>query len=56
MNDEPWFVDTNVLALIVESALEAGAEVLVTEDLQQGQTFAGMRVLDPFGEDATATA
>ena len=43
-------------ALIVESALEAGAEVLVTEDLQHGQTFAGLRVFNPFREDATATA
>lgn len=43
-------------ALIVESALEAGAGVLVTEDLQHGQTFAGLRVRNPFREDATATA
>ena len=35
-------------ALIIESALEAGAEVLLTEDLQHGQTFAGMRVVNPF--------
>ena len=35
-------------ALIVESALEAGAAMLLTEDLQHGQTFAGLRVVNPF--------
>ena len=40
-------------ALIVESALEAGAEVLLTEDLQHGQTFARLRVVNPFRQHAT---
>ena len=35
-------------ALIVESALEAGAAMLLTEDLQHGQSFAGLRVVNPF--------
>ena len=35
-------------ALIVESALEAGAGVLLTEDLQHVQTFGGLRVVNPF--------
>ncbi len=37
-------------ALIVESALEAGAGMLLTEDLQHGQMFAGLRVVNPFRE------
>ena len=37
-------------ALIVESALQAGAVMLLTEDLQHGQTFAGLRVVNPFRE------
>lgn len=35
-------------ALIVESALEAGATVLLTEDLQHHQTFGELRVVNPF--------
>lgn len=35
-------------ALIVESALEAGATVLLTEDLQHGQVIGGLRVHNPF--------
>ena len=35
-------------ALIVESALEAGAAMLLTEDLQHGQSVAGLRVVNPF--------
>lgn len=41
-------------ALIVESALEAGASVLLTEDLQHGQTFAGLRVVNPFRQHPAA--
>ena len=41
-------------ALIVESALEAGAAMLITEDLQHGQTFAGLRVVNPFREPGRA--
>jgi predicted nucleic acid-binding protein len=35
-------------ALIVEAALAAGADRLLTEDLQHGQTIGGMRVENPF--------
>ena len=34
-------------ALIVETALAAGATVLLTEDLQDGQTFGHLRVTNP---------
>lgn len=36
-------------ALIVETAIDAGATILLTEDLQHGQEFNGLRVVDPFG-------
>jgi len=35
-------------ALIVETALDAGTAVLLTEDLQHGQVFDGLRVANPF--------
>lgn len=35
-------------ALIVETALDAGADVLFTEDLQHGQEIDGLRVVNPF--------
>jgi len=35
-------------ALIVASALEAGARYLLTEDLQDGQTIEGLKIVDPF--------
>lgn len=35
-------------ALIVETALKAGADVLLTEDLRDGQTIDGLRVVNPF--------
>lgn len=35
-------------ALIVETAVDAGATVLMTEDLQHGQAFNELRVIDPF--------
>ena len=35
-------------ALIIESALDAGATVLATEDLQHGQAFDRLRVVNPF--------
>lgn len=35
-------------ALIVETAVDAGASTLLTEDLQHGQVFDGLRVVDPF--------
>lgn len=39
-------------ALIIESALYAGATVLLTEDLQHGQRFEALRVVNPFRDDA----
>lgn len=42
-------------ALIIESALDAGATVLLTEDLQHGQRFAQLRVVNPFADDAVPT-
>ena len=38
-------------ALIVESALIVGADVLFTEDLQDGQEIDGMRVVNPFHDE-----
>ena len=38
-------------ALIVESALDMGATVLLTEDLQHGQTFGQLKVVNPFREN-----
>ena len=35
-------------ALIVETALDAGATTLLTEDLQHGQVFNRLGVVDPF--------
>ncbi len=35
-------------ALIVETAIEAEATVLLSEDMQHGQRFDGMRVVNPF--------
>jgi predicted nucleic acid-binding protein len=35
-------------ALIVQAALQGGAEVLYTEDLQHGQDIEGMRIVHPF--------
>ena len=39
-------------ALIVEAAVEAGAAVLCTEDLQNGRHFQGVTVQDPFATAA----
>lgn len=35
-------------ALIVEAALEGGADLLLTEDLQHGQVIEGLRIENPF--------
>ena len=35
-------------ALVIETATEAGAVRLLTEDLQHGQSFGGLRVVNPF--------
>ena len=39
-------------ALIVESALGAGAGILSTEDLQHGQEIDGLRIVNPFHDRA----
>jgi predicted nucleic acid-binding protein len=36
-------------AAVVEAAREAGCPILLSEDLQDGMDFAGVRVTDPFG-------
>ena len=38
-------------SLIVETALSAGADVLFTEDLQDGQIIDGLRVVNPFRDN-----
>lgn len=43
-------------ALIVESAIDSGATVLLSEDLQHGQTFDGLRVVNPFRSNPRKTA
>lgn len=35
-------------ALVVETAIEAGAAILLTEDLQHGQTFDELLVVNPY--------
>lgn len=35
-------------ALVVETAIDAGATVILTEDLQDGQVIDGVRVVNPF--------
>ena len=42
-------------ALVIETALEAGASRLLTEDLQHGQTFAGLRVVNPFRQHSATS-
>ena len=42
-------------ALIIESAIDGGATVLLTEDLQHGRTFAGLQIVNPFRADALRT-
>jgi len=37
-------------AAVVEAAREAGCSAILTEDLQDGMDFDGLRVNDPFGE------
>lgn len=39
-------------ALIVEAALKSGADRLFTEDMQHGRVIEGMRVVNPFLDDA----
>ena len=40
-------------ALIVETALNAGADVLFTEDLQDGQAIDSLRIINPFRLDGS---
>ncbi len=35
-------------ALIVESAIEAGADTVYSEDLQAGSSYSGVTIVDPF--------
>lgn len=42
-------------ALIVETALQASAEILFTEDLHDGWSIGGMRILNPFTSSADET-
>lgn len=35
-------------ALIVETAIDAGASAILTEDLQHGQVIGGVRIFNPF--------
>jgi len=42
-------------ALIVVSAARSGAEILYTEDLNDGQILGGVRVVNPFSADARQT-
>lgn len=41
-------------ALIVTAAAKCGAKVLYTEDLQNGQTIAGVKIVNPFGGEQAA--
>jgi predicted nucleic acid-binding protein len=38
-------------ALVVSAARASGCELLLTEDLQDGQVLDGLRVVNPFAED-----
>ncbi|MGH8513512.1 MAG: PIN domain-containing protein [Gammaproteobacteria bacterium] len=40
-------------ALIVETAIDAGATVILTEDLQHGQAIDGVRIVNPFASVST---
>ena len=41
-------------SLIVETALSCGADVLLTEDLQDGQAIDGLRIANPFHQGSRA--
>jgi len=49
MTAERWFFDTNWDSLIIESAIGCGAQRLWTEDLQDGQAFGDLVIVNPFG-------
>jgi predicted nucleic acid-binding protein len=42
-------------AAIVEAALAAGCAVLLSEDLQHGMDFAGVKVVDPSRPESSRT-
>lgn len=42
-------------SLILHSAKQAGCRVLLTEDMQHGQTIDGVRIVNPFTESSKAT-
>jgi predicted nucleic acid-binding protein len=42
-------------ALLIEAARSAGCSTILTEDLSHGQTLAGVRVENPFAEEARPT-
>ena len=39
-------------ALIVASAIEAGCDILYSEDMQHGRSFGGLTIVNPFLESA----
>ena len=39
-------------ALIVSSAIEAGCDILYSEDMQHGRTIGGLAIVNPFRETA----
>ncbi len=42
-------------ALLVSSAQEAGCDVLLTEDMQDGANLLGVEIVNPFGKDGALT-
>jgi predicted nucleic acid-binding protein len=38
-------------SLVIASALDTGSGILISEDLQHGQTISGLRILNPFHPD-----
>lgn len=43
------FVDTNLRdAAIIEAARNAGCDTVLSEDLNHGQDYGGVRVVNPF--------
>ncbi len=43
-------------AVLLASAGEAGCTTLLTEDMQDGATFLGVEIVNPFGEDGALSA
>lgn len=41
-------------AIIISASAEAGASVLLSEDMQDGQRIAGLRILNPFASENRA--